>query len=113
MRTPQNARCARGHRNRAAHVRETRGKCVVRSTSRAASPGPRATSTSRTTASALGAAAAALGAIHDRGEGVPRSLARAAIWYTEAENHGDEIAAERLEELRAETRDIFKGMRFV
>ena len=26
---------------------------------------------------------------------------------------GDEIAAERLEELRAETRDIFKGMRFV
>ena len=61
----------------------------------------------------LGAAAAALGAIHDRGEGVPRSLARAAIWYTEAENHGDEIAAERLEELRAETRDIFKGMRFV
>ena len=61
----------------------------------------------------LGAAAAALGAIHDHGEGVPRSLARAAIWYTEAENHGDEIAAERLEELRAETRDIFKGMRFV
>ena len=61
----------------------------------------------------LGAAAAALGAIHDRGEGVPRNLATAAIWYQEAADHGDEIAAERLEELRAETRDIFKGMRFV
>ena len=58
-------------------------------------------------------AAAALGAIHDRGEGVPRNLATAAIWYSEAADHGDEIAAERLEELRAETRDIFKGMRFV
>ena len=57
--------------------------------------------------------AAALGAIHDRGEGVPRNLATAAIWYSEAADHGDEIAAERLEELRAETRDIFKGMRFV
>ena len=61
----------------------------------------------------LGAAAAALGAIHDRGEGVPRNLATAAIWYSEAADGGDEIAAERLEELRAETRDIFKGMRFV
>ena len=60
-----------------------------------------------------GAAAAALGAIHDRGEGVTRNLATAAIWYEVAVDHGDEIAAERLEELRAETRDIFKGMRFV
>ena len=51
--------------------------------------------------------------IHDRGEGVPRNLATAAIWYSEAADRGDEIAAERLEELRAETRDIFKGMRFV
>ena len=49
----------------------------------------------------------------DRGEGVPRNLATAAIWYSEAADRGDEIAAERLEELRAETRDIFKGMRFV
>ena len=40
-------------------------------------------------------------------------MAKAAIWYDEAANHGDEIAAERLEELRAETRDIFKGMKFV
>ena len=40
-------------------------------------------------------------------------MATAAIWYSEAADHGDEIAAERLEELRAETRDIFKGMRFV
>ena len=54
-----------------------------------------------------------MGAIHDRGEGVPRNLATAAIWYSEAADRGDEIAAERLEELRAETRDIFKGMRFV
>ena len=61
----------------------------------------------------LGAAAAALGAIHDRGEGVTRNLATAAIWYEVAQASGDEIAAERLEELRAETRDIFKGMRFV
>ena len=61
----------------------------------------------------LGAAAAALGAVHDRGEGVTRNLATAAIWYEVAEEKGDEIAAERLEELRAETRDIFKGMRFV
>ena len=53
------------------------------------------------------------GAIHDRGEGVTRNLATAAIWYEVAVEHGDEIAAERLEELRAETRDIFKGMRFV
>ena len=42
-----------------------------------------------------------------------RNLATAAIWYEVAVEHGDEIAAERLEELRAETRDIFKGMRFV
>ena len=61
----------------------------------------------------LGAAAAALGAVHDRGEGVTRNLATAAIWYEVAQASGDEIAAERLEELRAETRDIFKGMRFV
>ena len=54
-----------------------------------------------------------MGAIHDRGEGVPRNLATATIWYEVAEEKGDEIAAERLEELRAETRDIFKGMRFV
>ena len=53
------------------------------------------------------------GAVHDRGEGVTRNLATAAIWYEVAVEHGDEIAAERLEELRAETRDIFKGMRFV
>ena len=49
----------------------------------------------------------------DRGEGVTRNLATAAIWYEVAQASGDEIAAERLEELRAETRDIFKGMRFV
>ena len=55
----------------------------------------------------------ALGAVHDRGEGVTRNLATAAIWYEVAQASGDEIAAERLEELRAETRDIFKGMRFV
>ena len=42
-----------------------------------------------------------------------KHLATAAIWYEVAVEHGDEIAAERLEELRAETRDIFKGMRFV
>ena len=54
-----------------------------------------------------------MGAIHDRGEGVPRNLATAAIWYEVAQASGDEIAAERLEELRAETRDIFNGMRFV
>ena len=53
------------------------------------------------------------GASEQRGEGVTRNLATAAIWYSEAADHGDEIAAERLEELRAETRDIFKGMRFV
>ena len=46
-------------------------------------------------------------------EGVTRNLATAAIWYEVAQASGDEIAAERLEELRAETRDIFKGMRFV
>ena len=40
-------------------------------------------------------------------------FATAAIWYEVAQASGDEIAAERLEELRAETRDIFKGMRFV
>jgi len=51
--------------------------------------------------------------LHDRGEGVTRNLATAAIWYEVAQASGDEIAAERLEELRAETRDIFKGMRFV
>ena len=91
---------------RAAREGKTRRKCVIRNTARAASPGPRAISISPTTASARRAAGRC-------GEGVPRNLATAAIWYSEAADGGDEIAAERLEELRAETRDVFKGMRFV
>jgi hypothetical protein len=61
----------------------------------------------------LGAAAAALGTIYDRGEGVPRNLAHAAIWYAKASELGDDIATERLEELRVETAHIFRGMKFV
>ena len=51
--------------------------------------------------------------VNDPEKCLTRNLATAAIWYEVAVEHGDEIAAERLEELRAETRDIFKGMRFV
>ena len=61
----------------------------------------------------LGAAASALGAIYDRGEGMPRNLAHAAIWYAKASELGDDIATERLEELRVETAYIFRGMKFV
>ena len=53
------------------------------------------------------------GAIHDRGEGVPRNLATAAIWYSRGGGPRRRNRGGAPEELRAETRDIFKGMRFV
>lgn len=44
---------------------------------------------------------------------MPRNLAHAAIWYAKASELGDDIATERLEELRVETAHIFRGMKFV